>query len=84
MAVKVGVSGAIVKTVTGGNSTIVKRVVVGRPVKTRITSPFTLDNLQDVDVSSKPDGSLLIYNSGSSQWESSTLIEKQTINGGNY
>lgn len=84
MAVKVGVSGSIVKSVSAGHNTIVKKVVVGTPVRTTVTSPFTIDNLQDVDTSSKPDGSLLVFNSATSKWESGVIIEKQTINGGNY
>jgi len=45
---------------------------------------LTLDELSDVDTSSKVNGSVLIYNSTSENFEASTSLEQQTINGGQY
>lgn len=46
--------------------------------------PLHLDDLLDVDLSTKQDGSLLIYNVQSEKFESSILLEKQNINGGHF
>lgn len=49
-----------------------------RTVVTRI------GDLADVDTSAKTDGSVLIYDVAQSKFVSSTLLEKQDINGGHY
>lgn len=43
-----------------------------------------LSDLLDVDVSTKEDGSLLIYDETVEKFKSSTLLEKQNINGGHF
>lgn len=43
-----------------------------------------LSDLVDVDVSTKPDGALLIYDENQQKFISSTLLEKQQINGGHF
>jgi hypothetical protein len=43
-----------------------------------------LSDLIDVDVSTKTDGSILIYNENQSKFVASTLLEKQEINGGHF
>ena len=43
-----------------------------------------LSDLVDVDVSTKTDGSLLIYDENQQKFIASTLLEKQQINGGHF
>lgn len=43
-----------------------------------------LSDLLDVDVSTREDGSLLIYDETVEKFKSSTLLEKQNINGGHF
>lgn len=43
-----------------------------------------LSDLLDVDVSAKTDGSLLIYDEEKEKFTASTLLKKQTVNGGHF
>jgi hypothetical protein len=43
-----------------------------------------LSDLIDVDTSDKTDGSLLIYDEEQEKFTASTLLEKQTVNGGHF
>jgi hypothetical protein len=43
-----------------------------------------LSDLIDVDTSDKTDGSLLIYDEEQEKFLASTLLEKQTVNGGHF
>jgi hypothetical protein len=43
-----------------------------------------LSDLIDVDTTSKNDGSLLIYDEEQEKFIASTLLEKQTVNGGHF
>lgn len=65
--------------------TLVKKVVVGRPIR-RVTGGggTSIDTITGVDTSGKTDGSVLVYNGNSTLWEATTDLEKQTINGGQY
>lgn len=70
----------------GDNTTLVKKVVVGRPIR-RVSGSggsVSVDNIIGIDTSGKSDGSLLIYNTISSLWEASKDLEEQIINGGQY
>lgn len=44
----------------------------------------SLADLTDVDAANKQDGSLLIYDEGTQKFLTSTVLEKQNINGGNF
>lgn len=44
----------------------------------------SLNDMSDVDTSAKTDGSLLIYDEDQNKFIASTLLEKQTLNGGNF
>lgn len=44
----------------------------------------TLNNVGDVDMTTKTNGSTLIYNSTTSKWTASTLLENQTMEGGEF
>jgi hypothetical protein len=43
-----------------------------------------LADLQDVDISAKTDGSLLIYDGEREKFVTATILEKQEINGGHF
>lgn len=44
----------------------------------------SLNDMSDVDTTGKVDGSLLIYDEDQGKFVASTLLEKQTLNGGNF
>jgi len=71
-------------TVTPGNTTIVKKIVIGTPVRRVSEAALNLNNLAGVDTSSRVNGSVLVYNSTSTLWESTLNLEQQNINGGSY
>ena len=71
-------------TVTPGNTTIVKKIVIGTPVRRVSEAALNLNNLAGVNTSSRVNGSVLVYNSTSTLWESTLNLEQQNINGGSY
>lgn len=71
-------------SVTAGNTTIVKRIVVGRPVRRIVEDTGNINLLNGVDTTSKVNGSVLVYNATSGDWEATLDLEEQNINGGSY
>ena len=71
-------------SVTAGNTTIVKRIVVGRPVRRIIEDMGNINELEGVDTTSKVNGSVLVYNASNELWEATLDLEEQNINGGSY
>jgi hypothetical protein len=71
-------------TVTPGNTTIIKKIVIGTPVRRVSEAALDLNNLAGVNTSSRVNGSVLVYNSTSTLWESTLNLEQQNINGGSY
>lgn len=70
----------------GDNVTVVKKIVVGRPIR-RVSGSggsANIDSIIGVDTSGKTNGSLLVYNSSSTLWEANNNLEEQIINGGQY
>ena len=49
-----------------------------------VSAAVSVGTLQDVDLSSLADGSLLIYSSSSQKWKASTILEKQALECGQY
>jgi len=43
-----------------------------------------INTLDDIDVTNLRDGSVLIYSSSNAKWEASNLLEKQTVECGQY
>ncbi|MBU95144.1 MAG: hypothetical protein CL669_06145 [Balneola sp.] len=83
--VKVGVSGVTVKSVkAAGVRTVVKRVTVGKPLKNVSSGAFNIDNLGGVNTTTKTDGAALIFNTTTGDFEATTQLEKQTVNGGHF
>ena len=75
------------KTVTEvkiSGKTKVHSVKVGRPVKP--VNPFTgsIDTLGGIDTSQKEDGSVLVYNTDTQNFEATKRLDRQFINGGNF
>lgn len=73
-----------VSKITAGNNTIVKQIVVGRPVRRVTGGSFSIDGLADTDTTTKVDGSVLVYSASSGKWVSTVNLEQQNINGGSY
>jgi len=71
--------------VTSNSNTLVKKVIVGKPVKRVSAGGFLLNSLGDVDTTNLENGSLLIYKSNTLKWTASKDVEEgQNINGGSY
>lgn len=71
-------------TITVGNNTKIKRVIVGTPVRRVTAGAFVIDDVGGVDTTGATDGSILIYNSTTGLWTASLDLENQNINGGSY
>ena len=71
-------------TVTPGNTTIVKKIVIGTPVRRVSEAALNINSLDGINTSNRVNGSVLVYNSTSSLWESTLDLEQQNINGGSY
>jgi hypothetical protein len=70
--------------VSSDQTTIVKSVTVGRPVRRVIQASNDINNLQGIDTTAKVNGSVLVYNSTTSKWTATQDLENQNINGGSY
>lgn len=70
--------------VTTGNTTIVKKVVLGRPVRRVQEQRLDFEEIRGLDLTGKTNGSVLVYNSTSELWEATLDLEQQNINGGSY
>ena len=49
-----------------------------------VISPKNVSELTDLDLSNLQDGSVLVYSINSGKWESTILLEKQTVECGQY
>lgn len=70
--------------VTPGNTTIIKKIIIGTPVKRVSEAALNINNLDGINTSNRVNGSVLVYNSTNSLWESTLDLEQQNINGGSY
>jgi len=73
-----------VRVTSTGQTSFVKQVKVGTPVRRVTSGAFTVDNLGGVDTTNKQDGSVLVYNASTTTFEATTTLDKQLINGGNF
>jgi hypothetical protein len=71
-------------TVSLRGNTKVKRVVVGKPIRRINTTTGNINNLGGVDTSAVTDGAVLIYNGSSGNFEATTELNNQEVNGGQY
>ena len=70
--------------VTPGNTTIIKKIIIGTPLKRVSEAALNINNLDGINTSNRVNGSVLVYNSTNSLWESTLNLEQQNINGGSY
>lgn len=49
-----------------------------------VSSSTTIAELTDVNLVNLEDGSMLVYNTNDGLWRASTILEKQTLNCGQY
>ena len=74
-------------TVSTRGRTKVRRVLVGKPIrriKTDVTTNVTLATLGGVDISAAVDGSTLVFNVSTGNFEATTELDRQDVNGGQY
>lgn len=71
-------------TITAGNTTIVKKISVGRPVRAVVPATSNINTLVGVDTTSKVNGSVLVYNTTTGNFEATLDLEKQNVNGGSF
>ena len=69
---------------TSRGTTKVKKVTVGKLVKRIDPARTDIDNVIGVDTSGKTDGSVLVYNTSSDNFEATLTLDKQLVNGGQY
>jgi hypothetical protein len=73
------------KVVVSEGQTTVKKVVVGIPVRRVTPGAFTIDAIRGVNTTGKVDGSILVYDETSGDFEASEYsILNQSIDGGTY
>jgi hypothetical protein len=74
--------------VTDKNNTVVIREEASRTIITGIMGPpglsGNISELGDVDLTTLTTGSVLVYNSQTQKWTSTTLLNQQTIDAGEY
>jgi len=71
-------------TVSPGQTTIVKKITVGTPVRKVSEASTNINNLAGIDTSAKVNGSVLVYNASSTLWEATLDLEQQNVNGGSF
>ena len=73
-----------INVVTG--TTVVKRVVIGTPVRRVKSGAFSITNLNGVDLTENGDGALLVYNASTTNFEAKVEVDNvnTNINGGNF
>jgi len=75
----------LVKRVETKDNVIVKRVLVGKPVR-RInqSSGANVNTIEGIDTTGAVEGSILIYNATREVFEATLQLEEQNVNGGQY
>jgi hypothetical protein len=71
-------------TISPGNTTLIKRIVVGTPVRRVNEAQGNINELTGIDTSGKVNGSVLVYNATNSLWEATLDLEQQNVNGGSF
>lgn len=71
-------------TVSLRGKTKVKRVVVGKPIRRINTTQGNINNLAGVDTSGVTDGAILVYNESTENFEATSTLNNQEVNGGQY
>lgn len=71
-------------TISPGNTTLIKRIVVGTPVRRINEAQADINELTGIDTSDKVNGSVLVYNATNSLWNATLDLEQQNVNGGSF
>ena len=69
-----------------GQTTQIKKIVVGRPISSAAVSAISIDTLVGVNTSGKTQGALLVYNATTNNFETATTLNdiNQVVDGGTY
>jgi hypothetical protein len=70
--------------VTTSNTTQVRQIVVGTPIRRVTRSAIGMDDLNNINFSDLRNGSIMVYNSSTQNWTSTLNLESQNISGGQY
>ena len=70
--------------IAGTSTTIVKKVVVGPPVRSIIQAAGRLATLSDVNITGVSDGNLLAYDSATAKWVASNALPPVNVVTGTY
>ncbi len=70
---------AVVEDPTGSGSESGSLVVSSSTIP-----PNSIENMADVDLTGLTDGALLIYRNNTARWTASTLLDKQSMEGGEF
>jgi hypothetical protein len=70
--------------IASDNTTIVSKIIIGRPVRRVTSGAFSINSLDGVDVTTKVNGSVLVYNSLTQKWTATLDLDQQNFNGGSY
>lgn len=74
-----------VASVAVKGKTQVKRVVVGRPIRRVDTQKVgDIAEITGINVTGSVQGSVLVYNASTGDYEAALLLEEQEVNGGQY
>ena len=85
MVIRVSAEGTTtVKKVVSDNTTIVKRVVVGTPVRRVSSGAFNIDNIGGVITAGAENGSVLVYDGSDGKWHAQKTLEDTNITGGQF
>ena len=71
-------------TVSPGNTTLIKKIVIGTPVRNVTEATSNINQLNGINTSGKVNGSVLVYNASNSLWEATLDLEQQNVNGGSF
>lgn len=73
-----------VKKVTSDNTTIVKKVTVGTPVRRVSSGAFDIDHIGGIVTTGAETGSVLVYDGTSDQWVAQKTLTDTNITGGQF
>jgi hypothetical protein len=73
-----------VKKVTSDNTTIVKKVTVGTPVRRVSSGAFDIDAIGGIVTQGAETGSVLVYDGDTDQWVARKTLTDTNITGGQF
>lgn len=72
------------KKVITDNNLIVKKVVVGTPVRRVSSGAFNVDNIGGIVTAGAETGSVLVYDGETDRWVAQKTLENTNITGGQF